>query len=533
VSGLPLFSIVTPVYNTPLDVLQACIDSVRAQDCAEWELIVADDASPDPRVGELLAAAAANDDRVRVIERASNGGIVEATNSALAAARGEFVAFLDHDDLLAPHALSAMLGAIKREPSADLLYSDEDKIGPGGRLYDLFRKPDWSPIRLTSHMYVGHLSVMRRQLVEDVGRLRKEFEGSQDYDLALRVSEVSRQVVHVPEVLYHWRALDTSVASSGAVKPYAFAAARRALAAHCERTGVRGRVEQIWPGGIYRTHREIENAPLVSIIIPTRGAAAVIEGRFRTLVTGAVRSITTHSTYDNYEVVVVADAPTPREVIEDLDKLLGPRLRLVPFERPFNFADKINCGALAAAGEYLLLLNDDVEVISPDWIEALLGPAQRPGVGMTGAMLFFADHSIQHAGHVYSQGRMEHIGFRENAGDGGYFGGLLAERECSGVTAACALVRRDLFMEVGGMSMLLPNNFNDVDFSLKIRNTGHRIIWTPHAELFHYESKTRINSVAAWEAELIWRRWRHRMQRDPYWPTPPDPAGSRRGGSVS
>ncbi len=516
-SAAPLFSVLTPVYATPLASLEACIASVRAQTFSNWEFVLVDDGSPHPEVIDTLNRAAARDPRIRVVARGTNGGIVAASNSGLEAARGTYMAFLDHDDELAPCALDAMAAAIAIQPAADVLYSDEDKLDERGVRYHTFRKPEWSPTRLRSQMYLGHLTVMRRSLVEEVGGFRADFEGSQDYDLALRVTERAAAIVHVPEVLYHWRALTTSIAHGHEAKPYAFAAAARAISEHCARIGLGGTVEQTHPSGIYRVRPPLTGNPLVSIVIPTRGSSAVIEGRYRTLVTGAVRSIVAKTTYDNYEIVIVADATSPVDVLDELTKVAGDRLRLVPYERPFNFSDKVNVGAIASSGEYLLLLNDDIEVISPDWIEAMLGPAQDTGVGMVGAMLYFSDGTIQHAGHCYEDGNPDHIGWRAPHGDAGYFRAFATERECSGVTGACALVRRDLFFTLGGFTLLLPNNFNDVDFSMKVRTAGKRIIWTPFAELFHYESKTRINTVTAAELDTMRRRWFTRMLRDPFW----------------
>jgi glycosyltransferase involved in cell wall biosynthesis len=517
-----LFSILTPVYDTPPACLDACIDSVLAQSFTDWEWVLVDDASPNPVVGEILARAAARDPRLKVRTRAENGGIVAASSDALAAATGTFVTFLDHDDLLDSEALAVMARTVHADPLIDVAYSDEDKIeATGHRRYDAFLKPDWSPARLRSQMFLGHLTVMRRSLVVEVGGFRADFEGSQDYDLALRVTEKAREIAHVPQVLYHWRALPASAASGAEAKPYAYDAAKRALEEHCARIGIPASVEQVHPTGVYRVRPVVESPPLVSIIIPTRGSAAIIHGHFRTLVTGAVRSIVDITTYPNYEVVVVADATMPTAVAKELQELLGDRLRLVSFERPFSFSDKVNCGALEATGDFLLFLNDDVHLLTADWIEALLGPCADPDVGMVGAMLYFEDGTIQHAGHSYALGEAGHIGLKEPGGQTGYFSAYLVERETVGVTAACAIVPKQVFHDVGGFTMHLPGNFNDVDFSLKIRALGYRVVWTPHAELFHFESKTRVTNVGAEEVSFMHRRWRHRMERDPYWPTPP------------
>lgn len=523
----PTFSILTPVYDPPAAYLTECIESVLAQDRADWELVLVDDASPAPHVRSTLDRFAARDARIRVLHRAENGGIVAASNDALNAARGEFVCLLDHDDLLTHHALSSVGAELEKDPTVDVIYTDEDKVDDTGRHYDHFFKPDWSPARLTSHMYIGHFLAMRRALVLEVGGFRPDYEGSQDYDLALRVTERARTVAHVLGVRYHWRASRTSTAASINAKPYAVEAGGRAVSDHCRRVGLDATVEKVHEVGIWRVARRVDPQPPVSIVIPSRGSAALVDGRFRTLVVGAVRSIVERSTYQNYEVVLVLDRGTPPTVLAELEDILGDRLHLVWFDRPFNFSDKINVGALEASGDHLILLNDDTEVISPDWIESLVGPALEHDVGMVGAKLYFADGTIQHAGHHYDRYEALHIGIGAAHDDPGYLGGYLTEREACGVTAACALVPRQLFLRVGGFTLALPNNFNDVDFSMKIRASGHRILWTPHARLFHYESKTRHSAVAAWEYQFMRRRWGMSMRRDPYWWSYGEPAPDR------
>jgi GT2 family glycosyltransferase len=517
----PLFSVLTPVYNTVPAHLEACVASVLAQTCADWELILVDDGSPAAHIAPALERLATIDPRIRVVRRAENGGIVRASNDALAAASGEFVAMLDHDDLLTPDALASFRDHLEAHPLTDLAYSDEDKLDDAGRHYDAFYKPAWSPARLTSQMYLGHLLVMRRSLVQEVGGFRVDYEGAQDYDLVLRLAEQAREVGHVPGVRYHWRATVLSTALATDVKPYATEAGRRAVLDHFVRRGVDVEVTKIHPAGIFRVRRHIDPEPLVSIVIPSRGSAALIDGRFRTLVSGAVRSIVTRSTYTNYEIVAVLDRSTPPAVVRDLETLAGDRLRVVWFDRPFNFSDKVNVGVLAAAGEFVLLLNDDTEVISADWIESLVGPALEPDVGMVGAKLYFADGTLQHAGHFYYRQDAGHVGFGVGHDELGFMGLLLTEREASGVTAACALISRPLYLQLGGFTLTLPGNFNDVDFSMKVISSGHRIVWTPHAELFHYESKTRTSTVQSWEIATMHRRWSWRMREDPYYWVPP------------
>lgn len=508
---------------------------MRDQEYAQWELLIVPIDGVDSQSVATATAEAARDTRVRVASGPTDSNEVDALNSGVAQATAVFVAFLAVGDTLHPAALGDIASTLDANGAVDVVYTDEDRAprpgdqrpphqpAPGAIPWrdDLvFHKPDWSPARLRSQHYIGDLLALRRTLIEEVGCFRTGSDGAHFYDLLLRATEKARAVVHVPKVRYH-RSASASADRFGADQPFpseaVLTAAKRALREHAERVGIEADVVGGRAPGTIRLQRRIRDEPLISIIIPTRGSSAVIEGRFRTLVTGAVRSIVRHSTYENFEVLVVADTGMPSAVVEDLEKMLGDKLRIVPFDRPFNFSDKINVGALAARGDLFLLLNDDVEVISPGWIEALLGPIQDADVAMVGAMLYFADGSVQHAGHCYSDSIPDHAGWRDSHSDAGYFGALSVERECSGVTAACALVTREAFFDVGGFCMLLPNNYNDVDFCLKIRTTGRRILFTPYAELFHYESKTRVSQVAPWETDMLMRRWKHRTRHDPYW----------------
>ena len=504
---MPAFSIVTPVYDPPLDALRSCIRSVQAQEFVDWEWCICDDASPDPAVADELQRLAAAEPRVRLMRRESNGGIVAASNDALALATGEFVALLDHDDQLAPSALSHVSRQLAAHPDADYAYSDEDKVDRLGRHYDVFIKPQWSPERLRSQMYTGHLSVLRRSLVEEVGGFRPGYEGSQDHDLVLRVSERAREIVHVPHVLYAWAVVPGSAAGDVDAKPYAFEAGRRAVQDHCERIGIDAEVEFVPGPSVYRVRRQVQGSPLVSVIIPTRGSGSDVWGQHRVFVTEMVRSIVERSTYTNIEFVIVHDTGTPAQVLTDLRELCGTGLVLVPYDKPFNFSEKINWGFAASTGPYLLILNDDMEVIDSDWIETLLALAQDPGVGLVGAKLLFSDGTIQHAGHHYDNGEAYHFLYGAEGDDTGYFNSLVVQRETSGVTGACMMLPREVYAEVGGMTELLPGSFNDVDFCLKVRAAGHRIIWTPWANLYHFESKSRDPRVTAEEVNLIRSRW--------------------------
>jgi O-antigen biosynthesis protein len=502
----PLFSVVTPVYAPPVEVLRETIRSVLEQTFLDWELVLVDDASPDPAVGRVLDEAAAGDPRVRLVRLAENSGIVAASNAGIDAARGELLALLDHDDLLAPTALEQVARVAAEHDDLDYLYSDEDKVDVDGHRYDLFLKPEWSPERLRGQMYTGHLSVLRTSLVRALGGFRTGFDGSQDHDLVLRVTERARRIVHLPEVLYHWRAVQGSTADDPGAKPYTWEAGRRAVEEHLQRRGIAGRAELGPVPGTYRVRRPAPPGR-VSVIVPTRGSTGMVFGERRCFVVEAVQSIVAHSGLDDLEVVVVYDPPTPPEVLDRLREVGGDHLRLVLFDEPFNFSAKCNVGAVHATGEFLLFLNDDTELPAGDGLADAVGLLAEPDVGMAGVRLLFEDGRLQHGGHVYHEGDWFHARFFAGPDDTGPFAALLIARETSGLTAACVAMRREVFQEVGGFDEQLPLNFNDVDLSYKVRSAGYRLVWVPQVTLSHFESQTRVPTVLASEIHTTRQRW--------------------------
>lgn len=504
--GRPSFSVLTPVYEPPIDALRAAIDSVREQTYGDWELILVDDCSPSPEVREVLRAAAA-DPRVRLIERDANGGIVAASNDAIAAASGEFLVLLDNDDLLHPRALEKVAAALADDGEVDYVYTDEDKIDADGCHYDEFRKPSWSPERLRGQMYTSHLSVLRASLVRDVGGFHPGFDGSQDHDLVLRVTERARRVAHVPEVLYHWRVVPGSTAGDASAKPYAWEAGRRAVQAHLDRVGVRGEVQLGEIPGTLRIVREPAPGHVVSVVIPTRGSSAMVWGEERVFVVEAVRSVLENAGYPRIEIVVVYDSETPSQVVESLAAVGGDRVVLVPFAGPFNFSAKCNVGFLAASGDVIVLLNDDVQAAEAGFLAQLVAPLDEPGVGMTGARLLFADGRLQHGGHLYADGELMHAFLGAGGDDPGPFAALRVSRETSGLTAACVALTRQTFEAVGGLCEMLPVNFNDVDLSMKVRSLGLRLLWLENVVLYHFESQTREAAVHQWEHDFMTERW--------------------------
>ncbi|HEY0888880.1 MAG TPA: glycosyltransferase [Nocardioides sp.] len=518
----PLISIVTPVYNPPVDVLAETIESVLAQTYDDWELILVDDCSPEPAVRETLRRFAARDPRIRVIERAENGHIVRASNDGIDAARGEFIGLLDHDDLLTPKALARNAQVIAEHDDVDYLYSDEDKIDDRGRFFDRFEKPTWSPERLRAQNYCCHFSVLRTEAVRRVGGFREGFDGSQDHDLILRVTEVARRIVHIPEVLYHWRTIPGSAAAELDAKPYAAEAGRRAVAEHVVRMGIDAEVLTKASGLYSVLRRPVSGERRTSVVIPTIGSSAMVWGRSRVLVVEAVRSAIAKARHpENLEIVVVYDDPTPQEVLDQLWEIAGSSLVLVPFHERFNYSRKVNFGVLASSGDRLILLNDDVEVITEGWVDELLGPLEEPDVGMTGAKLLFSNTSIQHAGLAFLRGGYHHP-FREQERDfPGQFRELLLNREVTGLTGACIAMRREVYLEVGGLPEGLPVSFNDVDLSYKVARKGYRMLYLPGCELFHFESQTRETEVFPKEFRFIHNRWGV-PDRDPFTPVYPD-----------
>lgn len=503
----PRFSIVTPVYNPPLDVFDATIESIVKQTFTDWEWILVDDCSPDPAVREALRALAAREPRVTVIERAVNGGIVAATNDGVDVASGEFIAFVDNDDLLVRHALARVDGVLEDNEEIDYVYTDEDKVYPDGSFADTFKKPDWSPERFRHQMYTSHLSVIRTSLVREVGGLRDGFDGSQDHDLVLRVTEKARVVWHIPEVLYHWRVTPGSAAGDPNAKPYAWDAGVKAVAEQVKRLGIKAEVVKGRVPGRYTLLREPDTTTSVSIIIPTRGTPGRVRGEMRVYLVEMVRSIIRTTRHENYEFVVVYDSSTPETVLEQLREVAGDHLVLVEFKEEFNFSRKCNVGFLHSKGDVVLFMNDDMEAFSDGPIENLIAPLREEGVGITGARLLFEDTRHQHAGLCYGDGSIAHGLYRYAMDEPGYADALWINREVSALTGACIAMKRETFIDAGGFTETLPLNFNDVDLSMKVRHLGLRLVWLENVTLFHFESVSRSTIVESVEVEIMKSRW--------------------------
>jgi GT2 family glycosyltransferase len=510
------FSIVVPTFNTPNQILVDFIESVLVQTYPNWELCIADDASTQQHVKKLLDDYADKDERIKLAYRKSNGHIAEATNTALAIASGDYICLMDHDDLIAPSALYEFAIRLNEDPSLDFIYSDEDKISFDGALrFDPHFKPDWSPEYLECCMYTAHFACYRASIVRAIGGFRKEFNGAQDYDFMLRFSEHMKKVAHIPKILYHWRTIPGSTASSMDNKEYVVDAAIRALEEHMGRTGKLAFVRSSRYKGCFHARRQVEGRPLVSIIIPSAGRDSLIRGREIDLLVNCIRSIIEKSTYSNLEIVVVDNNDLRHSTINELARY---PVKFVSYTEPeFNVAAKMNLGAKHASGEFLLFLNDDIEVIESDWIEAMLSLAQRPGVGVVGAKLFFEDDTLQHVGVTFCNGLPDHVRRGYPGEEAGHFFSSDGQRNYLAVTGACVLLSKKIFREVGGFDEQFSINYNDIDLCLKIWQKGYRNVYAGQAKLYHFESRNRKREVASQEIDLFLQRWKKEVDPDPYY----------------
>lgn len=517
-STQPLISVVMPVYNTPEKWLRKCIDSVIAQTYPKWELCIANDASTSPHVRIVLDEYARVDPRIRVLHREVNGHISLCSNDALTMARGEYVALLDHDDELPSHALLEVAKAIEQNPLWKLIYSDEDKIDEAGQRYDPYFKPDWNYDLFLGQNCVSHLGIYRTSLVREVGGFRKGMEGSQDWDLALRCIERlgSDEIGHIPHVMYHWRAIAGSTALGVGEKDYAGNAGLRAVRDHLGRIGCKADVEMVGPGRVRVKRRLPENPPRVSLIVPTRDKVDLL----RT----CIGSILARTDYPDYEILIVDNQSSEPETLEYFAELAAePRIRVLRYDKPFNYSAINNFAAAQATGQVLGLVNNDIEVESPGWLQELVSHSLRDDVGAVGAMLLYPNDTIQHAGVILGMhGIAGHLYAGLPRDHSGQMGRALLVQEMSAVTAACLLVRKAVFDEVGGLDERLCVAFNDIDFCLRVRARGYRNLWTPHAVLYHHESASRgyedtpeKKARFDGEVDMMRSRWADQLLRDP------------------
>ena len=511
---IPTFSIVMPVHDPHLPDLVRAIESVQAQVWPAVELCLVDDGSTDPAVVRYLESIG-KQAGVQSRRLPTNRGIAAATNAALELASGEFVVFVDHDDELARDALSVIAGVLRADPELDFVYSDHDIVDPDGVRQQVWYKPGWSPELLLSYMYIGHLKVVRRSLALSIGGLREGFEGAADYDFMLRLSEETERIHHVPQVLYHWRAAEKSMARHSDTKTHSFESGRRAVAEALSRRGVEASAE--WPAwaqrirtGVYRTRFESRSMGRVSILIPTRDRLDLLRS--------CIASIEERTDYEDWEILILDNESREEETLAYLAET-PHRVARVPGE--FNFSRIVNRGVAESEGEFVLLLNNDTIVVSTDWLTEMVGTCRLEGVGAVGAKLLYADGRIQHAGvtlgvhgltgHAF-EGRLDRFAPVEV----GFYAHI--PRDVSAVTAACLLTRRDTYLEVGGFDEeALAVAWNDTDFCLRLRARGWRVVMNPLAELIHLGSASRGEAKNDREVQVMFARWGDQIARDPYY----------------
>jgi len=517
----PLISILLPTYNTNPTYLRSCIDSVLSQSYDNWELCISDDNSTSEQTKDVIKEYVEKYGNVIVTFRKENGHISKSSNTALSMAKGDYISLLDHDDILPPNALFEVVNTINKNPEVDLIYTDEDKIDREGNHIEPFFKPDWSPDFMNSCNMITHFATMKTNIIRRVNGFTVGTHGAQDWDLFLKITAKTNNIYHIPKILYHWRKSETSTAMNADSKPYAYINQRRVLRSSARQRSDNAYIDAHTALGFWRKKYVIPNNPLVSIIIPTKDNFTYIKN--------CVESIIEDTTYPYFEIVIVDTGSTDKRVKDFYKKLTSglESVTIVNYKKKFNFSDACNQGAKASRGEYLLFLNNDTKVITHDWIQALLEHAQRPEIGMVGPKLLFEDKTIQHAGIVLSE---RDIAFHPFYGEDQrvdiftyiYTANI---RNVSAVTAACSMVSRKKFDEVGGFDPKLRVTYNDVDLNLKRRKKGYYNLYTPYAELFHYESKSvgRINTSERDSTELqeaqneMRKRWGDYLKRDPFY----------------
>lgn len=510
----PKFSIVVPVYNTDKIYLLEFVESVIAQTYTNWELCIADDCSTKGFVKPLLEKFAKNDDRIKVVFRKENGHISACTNSALELATGDYICLMDNDDKIARNSLHEFVSLLNQDQTLDMIYSDEDKLDLAGHRYEPFFKPDWSPETLEACMYTAHFACYRASIVHELKGFRSECDGAQDYDFVLRFTEKTQRIAHIPKVLYHWRAIPGSTAYSMDEKNYTLDSATRALSDRMDRVWTGGEVVRGQYAGCFDLRYKIKGNPKISIIIPSAGRSAVIRGRSIDLLHNVVRSINQNTTYKNYEIIIVDNDDLSDDTIQLLSKF---DCKFVHFHEEFNVAKKMNLGAKIATGDYFLFLNDDVEIITPNWLESMLQLCQRPQIGAVGAKLIFENETAQHLGVAFWNGLPDHIrrGFDRN--DPGYFFSSCANRNYLAVTGAVVLTPRKEFEDVKGFDEDFAINYNDIDYCLKLYELGQRTVYCASAQLYHFESVSREAFVADNEIDLFLKKWKEVTENDPYY----------------
>lgn len=516
----PKISIAVPAFKTPEVFLCQMIESLLEQTYENWELCIVDASPEDASMEYVLREYAEKDERVRWKKLEENKGIAENTNEAFYMAEGDYVGLLDHDDLLAPNALYEIVKALNEDQRIDVIYTDEDKVrGEELEHFQPHLKPDFNPDLLKSNNYICHFFVVKKELLIQVRGVRKEFDGAQDYDFIFRCTENAEKVHHIPEILYHWRTHQSSTADNPESKLYAFEAGKRAIEGNLERSGLLGRVSHTKDYGFYRVKYDVKGEPLISVIIPNKDAKEDLEK--------CVNAVLQKSTYENYEILIVENNSVTEEIFKYYEELSkNPKIRILKWKKGFNYSAINNYAAAKAKGEYLLFLNNDTEVITLDWMEEMLGFAQREDTGAVGVKLCYGDDTIQHAGTVIGIGGIAGHMFTDMPKErSGYMHKASLIQDLSAVTAACMMVKRQVFEEVGGFEEKLTVAFNDVDLCLRMREKGYLVVYDPYAELYHYESKSRgtedsKEKVRRFQSEIEFMRcrWEDLLKKgDPYY----------------
>ena len=481
----PKISIIIPMYNTPINFFEELVNNLIDQTYTNWELCLADGS---PEKNEKLEKIYKKDERIKYKFIGENKGIAGNTNEALSLVTGDFVALLDHDYLLPIFSLYEIVKCINENPDVEFIYTDEDKFEKlGGKRYDPYFKSDFAPDTLRANNFICHFSVFKKELMDKLGGFRSKYDGAQDYDILLRMSEETNNIIHIPKILYHWRVHSLSTAKSGGTaKPYAYEAGTKAIQDHIDRIGLKGTVESGNTLGTYKVNYEIQGNPKVSIVIPNKDYVKTLKV--------CINSIKKLTTYENYEIIIVENNSEENETFEYYKKIDGKdKIKVVYFpEKEFNYSKIINFGVKNSTGDYIVQLNNDTELLTPNWLQEMLGFAQRDDVGAVGAELFYPDNTIQHAGIIIGIGGVAgHVFKNLPKGIHGYFSKDAMIQNLSAVTAACIMTPKSIYDEVGYMDEKFKVAFNDVDFCLKIRQTGKLIVYNPYVQFTHYESKSR------------------------------------------
>lgn len=510
----PKFSAVMQIFNSEERGVLKSIDSILAQAYPNWELYLADAGSIKPHVRKVLHEYKTKDRRIHLLPQKGNSHLESVRNNALTLAAGDFLCLMDPADEVSADALFEFAHLLNLHPDTDMIYSDEDKTDTEGRRFEPFFKPAWSPEYFESYMYTGHFACYRMDIVRKIEGFRLSYKEAEDYDFVLRFVEQTEKILHIPRILYHRRNVASSTLSSEKAQSSRSDSFAQALNEQLKRLQVTGTVIPGPWAGCSIVRRNIIGNPLVSIVIPSAGKSAQILGKNVDLLSNCINSIHEKSTYHNYEIIVVDNDDLQESTVKAIKH---QDCTFVHFKGPFNIAQKMNLGAQYAQGKYLLFLNDDTEVISADWLMAMLQLVQRPEIGAVGAKLYFEDGTIQHVGVTFIDGLPDHI-YRGFPGSfPGYFFSSAVDRNYLAVTGACLMTRKEVFEKVQGFNENFAVNYNDIDYCLKVHEAGYRIVYSSQAELFHYESKCRERSVDPKEIYLFLRLWHFKAKRDPYY----------------